>query len=267
MGKKVRIITATNDSATYIHFWPTIAAAWKNMFGFPATIGYVTNNSEDSLIVKQMKKCGEVELFKPIKNIPGGNQAKVTRMWLSTQYPDEHCIIVDLDMYMLNKKFFEEKWLSQLDDSHILAIGKNAYNGSPSEGKFPMCYTMGKGDLFKKILNPENLGYKELLLSWGKTKVIDGKEKITNEFNKFSDESLLRSIIQQGGFNNKIKHIPREDFSGMRAQRRIDRINFSIDIQKLYSGYYIDCAPERPLVLEKMAPIFEYLGLKVLNKN
>jgi len=145
----MRIITAVNESDTYIHFIPTVTQSWKKMFGFDSTIAFVTERGEDDALVQEMREYGEVILFEPLyRNVPTGNQAKISRMYLASDTEDD-LIIVDLDMYMLNKTIFEE-WMSELESDKILTIGSNAYNGSTSEGKFPMCYTMGNGTIFKR---------------------------------------------------------------------------------------------------------------------
>ena len=257
----MRVITAVNESDTYIHFIPSVTQAWESMFGFKTTIAFVTERDEEDLLVKEMREYAEVILFKPISNIPTGNQAKVSRMYLASK-SDDDIIIVDLDMYMLNKNVFES-WMSEMQDDKILTVGYNAYINSPAEGKFPMCYTMGNGKLFKKTINPESKSYEELLNSWCDLEdKVDGKESLNQPHSNFSDESLYRYLVEKTDTKDLYKHHHRDDFVGMRATKRIDRFpNMQYSIKELFSGNYIDCAPLRPIVYDKMIPIFEYLDI------
>jgi len=258
----MRIITAVNESDTYMHFIPTVTQAWKKMFGFDSTIAFVTERGEDDPLVQEMGEYTEVILFKPFSDgVPTGNQAKILRMYLASETEGD-VIIVDLDMYMLSKSVFEN-WLSELESDKILTIGSNAYDNSPSADKFPMCYTMGNGKLFKKVINPDNKSYEDLLSSWcSVSNPIDSKESINQPHSNFSDESLLRYLIQSTENTDLFKHFHRDDFVGMTATKRIDRYpSMNFTIKELYSGNYIDCAPSRPIDYNKMIPIFQYLEL------
>lgn len=253
-----KIITSTNESNTYIQFWPTVAELWKN-YGYEPILAFITNRNKNDELVKNLEKFGKVELFKPINKINSGNQAKITRLYLST-IQNCICTIVDIDAYLLNINEFN-KWIKNYESDKLLAIGGNAYLKSPEEGKFPMMYTTAHSEIFKKI-NPNNNSYNDLLNSWN-LKLIDNKENIFNEHNQFSDESLLRALIIKHKI--KINNINRDDFVGMKATKRLDRANWKIDSDKLKSNFYIDCCPDRPLDKKKMKPVFEHLNLKNWN--
>ncbi len=257
---KYRIITTTNESSTYLNFWPSVAQMWEKHLDCEVTLGFITSRKEEDALVKEMQRHGNVVLFTPIQGIHTGNQAKVSRLYLSTIYPNELCIIVDIDMYLLNGEFFKEEWLKHVHEHKLLAIGGNAYYNSREEGKFPMCYTMGYSSVFQQLINPMKLAYNELINSWKGLRVIDQKEAVDNKPERFSDESLLRALIKKTGFT-KIIHLDREDFVGMSATRRLDRVNWKIDKHRLITGDYIDCAPTRPANYEQLTEVWKYLGL------
>ena len=253
---KHTIVTTTNESKDYIQFWPSMAKSWSNR-GYNVALGFVTNRNENDPLVKELKKYGRVILYKPIPGIDAGNQAKVTRLHLATSY--EKFTIADIDCYLLSHKVFK-RWLSEYEPDKILAIGHNAYLGSDDEGKFPMIFTTGNGKVLSSIINPSNFNYNELLRSWIGLKIVDAKEDLSLPLYEFSDESLLRALIQRSG-QNKIKKIARNDFVGMRAQRRIDRTNWQINKSKLKTGHYIDCCPHRPIQFKKLSAIFSHLNI------
>jgi len=173
-------------------------------------------------------------------------------------------------MYILNKNYLWDNWFSNVEDGKLLAIGGNSgcYTGN-EKGKFPMAFTTAKGSIWKEIVNPNNLNYEDLLYSWYDLKVFSINESTGNEYGVFSDESLLRALIglwdNYGnviGYNHpKVKHINRDDWHGCIAIRRIDRIGWKIDINKLNGGYFIDCQPVRPFNQKLLNPILNYLGI------
>jgi hypothetical protein len=193
-----------------------------------------------------MAEFGEVVIFNTIQNVPTGNQAKVSRMYLATQYPNEICMLNDVDMLILNSSFLIRS-LVPIENDKIVAIGANAYFGTESEGKFPMYYTTAMGKTFQYIVNPLNLKYEDLLGTWKYVYQFDNKESLTNPPENFSDESLLRVLLHRWKDKNRLLvHIHR-NFNGMRAVERIDRANWSLDVEKLKSGWYIDSHLPRPM--------------------
>jgi hypothetical protein len=261
---KYRIITTTNEIDLYIDFWPTVAQNWINYLGFDKiSLGFITNRSEDDELVIRMREFGEVILFKPLDNIPSGNQSKATRMYLASQYENDYCILADIDMYLLNIEL-SNHWFSKVNDSNLLAIAPNAYYNTPEQGKFPMYYTTAKGSTFKEFVNPNNLEYKDLFNSWSGIRIFDNKESITNPFIHYSDESMMRALLSKWERKNDIIFIEREDFYKMRASKRIDRSYWQqFDENIMNNNGYIDCNPLRPLRnnIEKVSPILEYMKL------
>jgi len=254
------IISAVNDNNKYMSFITTVSQMWFNITGKKMVLGFITNRDKSDKKIIELREKVDLRIFKPINHIPSPNQAKVTRMYLATQIVGKS-MLVDLDMYVLNDKVLE--WCKSYKEKKITTIGSNAYYNSPSTGKFPMCYTIGDGYIFKSIVNSNNYDYEKLLNSWCNIKTpIDYKEQISNNPNKFSDESLLRCLIKETNNEKNIINIFREDFVGMTAMKRIDRVNMKYDKQKLYDGYYVDCAPNRPLIEDEMTEIFDYLKIK-----
>jgi hypothetical protein len=82
MKNEFRIITSTNEIDLYINFWPSMAQNWTNWYGIKKiTCAFITDRKEDDPMVINMRKYGEVILFRPFNNeIPDSIQAKVSVM-------------------------------------------------------------------------------------------------------------------------------------------------------------------------------------------
>lgn len=257
-----RFIYSTNENANYVYCWPVVSQITRKLFGCKITLAFITNKNEKDVVVKRMKEFGEVILFKPIDGILTGNQAKVSRMLLATHYPQEVCVINDVDLIPLQRQFLTSI-IEPIDNHFLVAIGRNAYVNSSEAGKFPMVYTTGTGEMFKDVINSQNLSYEKAIKQWIGLRVIDEREAINSPPDRFSDESLLRALILRYAHKDKIIYIDRPDFCGMRAKKRVDRSNWNIDLNKLHSGWYIDAHLPRPLNAnyDKVEKILEFFAI------
>lgn len=276
--RKIYIITTTNEIDTYYSFLPTSYLTWKKIFpNCVYVLGLITPKSGDSGFVKRCKElCDVFYTFKHLPNVESGVQAKTTRMYLSTLFEEEVCMIVDIDYYLLNTQFLIDKISPALNDDKFVTVAGNAYDGTPDEGKWQMTGTCAKSNIFKKILNPKNLNYEDWFSSMEEIKdPIDKKESVLNKFDKFSDESLFRYIVikfpNQDYINEKWVKQDRPDFKMYEAELRIDRgwWQKSFNKKKLIEGYYIDSHPLRPfdLYANKLIPLLEYIGIDVSDEN
>lgn len=261
------VITAINNNKKYKSFFDTSVKMWNN-YGFNVNIGCIGDENfleEIKKIKKEKELSTELYQFNPLKEIDTGIQAKVTRLYLASLV--ESFIIVDIDMYLLNFNEFS-KWFSYYNGNNLVTIGNDMYK----DDKFPMCYTIGNGSLLKKIINPNNLNYEQLLGSWKNiNNKYDKKEKLGNNFNNFSDESLFRRLIKDSGYKNKFSRVNRIKNNSTKGKKfydvgikRIDRYwNWKVDEGRLYKGDYIDCAPKRPLNKndEVIKKVLKYLNI------
>ena len=269
-----RVVTCTNENSTYINFWPTMAENWK-WYGINEVVcGFITERSEDDPLVKEMRQYGKVILFKPLPGVQPFAQAKTTRMYLASIMQDLFNIVADIDLYILNKQETWSKWFSQIEEDKLFCLitgDKGPYKGT-NQGKFPMCFTTARSDIWQQILNPKNLPYEEMFNTFFNIKKYDTYESVNKPNIHFSDESLLRYLISEWdsynskfGYNHpKCTSVIRDDWQFGRALRRIDRLNFRMELNKLNKGYYYDSAPVRPFTQnqDKIKPILDYLNIE-----
>jgi hypothetical protein len=255
-----RVIVSTDDSE-FQKFWPMVSMSWNKFFpNVKLTCGFVTNRLEDDESVLEMRKCGEVILFPIIENIPSASQGKMTRLILATMYPNEICLIDDIDSIPLQSEYiknvFSEEACEALRFGSLLALASDVYKNSPHNGKFPMGYITGKGSTFKKFINPHSKEIKDLYLDWIDNK-IDGKESVLNvPIETFSDESLIRYLISQ--YPIDVFHVDRNcDIQ----KYWIDRSWWYIDQTRLFQEDYVMCNFLRPYSVyrEQFRVIEEFL--------
>lgn len=267
------IITTTNKNELYFTFLPTVYKMWKIYIpNCIFVLGYIGNDNEDDIFIKHLKKfCDKLHIFKNIPNMDSGCQAKTTRMFLASTYLNDICTVVDIDYYLLNLEWFNKKIKPAFTDNKFVSIGHNHYFGTPHIGKFPMCLTTAPSNVWKKIININNLDYN----NWfnyisNLPDPIDYKENPQNIFNKFSDESLLRYFLNKHHEQDYIKNIwikqEREDSKCMKCSKRIDRSYWNeFQLELLNQNYYIDSNPLRPFnkYFNYIVPILKKINIKL----
>src|SRR3990167_1142382 len=75
-------------------------------------------------------------------------QAQVIRLLLPALYPNDGCLISDIDMIPLQRDYFIKNALPYPTDSFII-YRDQAYGGG--DDRYPMCYVAGQGRVFAEI--------------------------------------------------------------------------------------------------------------------
>lgn len=270
--KKPIIITAFNDNPIYRTFVRSCIKMWTN-FGYDIKLGYISGDHDEEFISdvsSELNENSEIIRFGLVDGVNSGVQSKITRMIMASE--EESFWIIDVDLFVLNIKWYEDK-LDQLNGYNILC---NEKHDNDPNAKWPMSSNIGSGKLLKDVINPDGLKYYELIESW-KTlpNVYDSMENITNDFTKFSDESLLRRFVADSGLKEHFIFYKRNEPNLFNhhinsasyyhdVMKRIDRAwAWSYNKERLYSGYYIDCQPKRPLDEKDyiIKDIFNYLKI------
>lgn len=258
-----RIITSTNEDPRYYLSWPLFAQIWNRLLPeAQIEIAVITDKDEDDPFVQRFKHFGNVTLVRTIEGVPTPNLAKVSRLTLASKFSDEYCCLSDIDLITLRIKFLIDA-MKLMNEDELMAVGANAYDNSPEEGKFPMPYTTALGRVFKDIINPEDLDDVELVKSWKGFKGFNNKESVSNHPTKFSDESLLKALLIKGDHEGRVRHVLRR-FNGMRAVERIDRANWKIDPTCLKNNFYIDAHLPKPITkdLSMLDDILDHFWIK-----
>ncbi len=279
LNKKHYLITSTNEIDLYIEFVPSTFQMWKKNLDCIYILCFVTDRNHDDPLVKRLSQfCDEIYLFKPIKDIHTGIQAKAIRMWMASQFGENVSTLTDIDQYL-----FDFNWLKNIikpafEQDKFVEIGHNAYWHTKEDGKFPMYYTTSPSYIFNKIINPKNINnFEDWFLQFQNIKdPIDGQEHIGSNFYKFSDESLLRYLIEKNPdkefINNVILKVVRPDFKLMKASRRLDRSCWpqtKLTFQILEKTKYLDCNPLRPFNknVQHILPVLEWMNLNISKEN
>lgn len=218
-----RVILSTNDNINYIEFWPVVAPIWKAM-GIQPTLAIIGDKPVD-------ESLGDVVRFPTIPGVPTSLQAQTVRLLLPILYPNDVCIISDIDMLPVSKKYFTESAIKCPDNAFVI-FRDRAY--APWGWKaYPMCYFAARGDTFKQVFGANT--YDDINV------IIKQWSELGYGWN--TDETVLYSYVnawgQNGGNLVKLGHDVIARFDRMYWDTRNLDITKYIDshMPRPYSGY------------------------------
>lgn len=253
------IVLSSDGNPKYLEFWPLVAWTWRKFFNAEIWLALV---AEGTFPVEQLRQHGEVNVYKPLSGIPTCNQAKIARYHLAARWGDDTVVMTnDLDLLPLQVEYANRLFV-QRPPGHLLTVGSEVYTG-PEAGKFSAGYLMAESYLWRQLVNPRQLSWKDFVMEFVGFHVYDHKEDIRNSTHHenpdtFSDESLLRALL-------KLNPVPivRLPFGFWPyTERALDRSNWQFDPKKLQDGTYVEAHMLRPLSEHKdrIQPLMDYLG-------
>lgn len=218
-------LVGSNNNPMYLDFWPVISKVWKTKFNITPVLGYIGNEN-----IEISEEYGKVFRFDPIEGYDTGLLSQLVRFYLPKKL-DGNCIISDIDMIPLSKKYFVDEISNFNDDCFVIMSSHHPQTYNTNQ--YPMCYVVGNDKIYKELFNLndtwESFIKKIPLNGWFTDQI--HLYKIINENKNFKYEFPNRN----GGF-----------FSN-----RIDRINWVYDSNKVKNGEYVDCHSLRPYSLYK----------------
>lgn len=205
----------------YLEFWPIVSKIWKKIFDIVPVLGLITNDVE----INVNNEHGLVFNLPEINGYSNGYLSQFVRIYLP-KFLNGNCIISDIDMIPLSKKYFIDDLENYSDDDFI--IMSSHHPQTIGTNQYPMCYVAGSDYIFNELFDL-NSTWQEFI------------EKIPN-CGWFSDQMHLYNMVST---NKKINYkfpYRKGDF----INDRIDRVSWSYDIKKLLLGEYVDCHSLRP---------------------
>jgi hypothetical protein len=143
-----KILFVSDSNMTYLGFWNSVSKYYKTRFGLDCKLFFIgEKNSENEKHLSE--DYGEVEIVKPLDNIPVIIQALWAKFWFTQTEPDTKWLIGDIDLYLLNKEYFENTIDSIPDDLYGHINGQTNW-GEGSD--LPGYFHCGSGKKFKEYM-------------------------------------------------------------------------------------------------------------------
>ena len=254
-----KVIFGVDDNPLYADFWPIQANLVKTILKADPVLFHITNEDRDFYFDGHgtVKKINKDNCFDLITSF----QSQVVRMYSTKYFQNEVCMTADIDMLMINENYFL-KQIENFDEESLVIMDSKAYDleriecqnhNESCENRYPICYIIGKGKNFNKVLNTDRSfeeytdELRKLRLGWGTDELYFG-DKVDNTNHGVNVVKLVRNYT-----------------TPWKAEKRIDRHNFPVilkhegeieaqkrdeiySLDKLKSGFYIDAHCPRPYI-------------------
>lgn len=255
---KIDKVLMSCDDSHYQYFWPVVSTVCRKVLGITPVLIRIGDEDTDFY----SDGYGLVKHIKKVDNIPTSTQAQFGRVFGVKYFPEEICLISDIDMMLLSKKYFVDD-LKDFDDDSYIILSSDGYDKSRKECEglfdsevYPMCYHAAKGKLFREVMEIDD-EFGDFM-----NKIVEFK--VENEKDWFLDELYVSKMINSKiDIHNFIK-LKRGYEENFLVKDRIEKYNFPVeyrvneemrlsnirlgnyDVEKLKQGYYVDCHCVRP---------------------
>ena len=212
-----KVIMAVDDNRNYLDCWPIVSEFWKERIGITPILLHISDAESDFLPTKY----GFIKKIRRHDRISTALQSQIVRLYGPSFFPDEVCMMSDVDMVPLKKSYFTDD-VSQFDrDSFVVLAPPYAFK------TYPMCYSAALGSTYAKILRLD-CSYEEFterlaMLNWGWT----------------TDEKYLSKCIKESGFD-KFEVVPHRP-------PRINKVGLSYDMKQIDRDGYLDFHMRMPI--------------------
>lgn len=223
-----RVILATDSNNKYVQFWPSAAQAWQEIVGVRPTLAVIGKKEE--IVVDET--LGDVIYFEPIEGVPTSLYAQCIRILLPALFPNDVCIVSDIDLLPLQKKFFTKYIHKAAQDSFVIYRSRHYWWWKK---RIYMNYVAAKGATFGEIFNVHKLeDIPHIIRLWYSLNI-----------GWATDEMMLYRYVHTFEQQNK-KRVKRLGFARS-GHKRISRTkNCKYDEKKLKKGKYREFNCPRP---------------------
>lgn len=153
-----KILFVSDENLNYLSFWNSISKFYKRYFNITPKLFFIGEKTEKNKIYLS-EEYGEVEIIKPLSNVPIIIQALWGKFWFTQTELDTNWLIGDIDLYLLNKKYFEDSMALIPNDGygHINANGYKMGNWWENmKAGIPGYFHCASGSKFKEFLQLSN---------------------------------------------------------------------------------------------------------------
>ncbi len=212
--KLERVILASDFSPKFLNFAPLAGYFWKKHFGLRPDLAIVVDRSDLNWVedlLELIEPYCRTHILTAASGVPIGNQAKLARWFMACILESRLTTLDDLDTVHASSEYLLSK-LAIHKAGTLLAIGREVYNGTKSEGAFPMGNLTGSSQDFQQLfgIQPGTLSFDEFVMSFVTYEFRAGRENVTRKVSQFSDEHLLRKFISSRGKESLITHTTRD---------------------------------------------------------
>ena len=219
------IITSTPDK-NYLDYWPLVKQSWENLDIEPVL--YVI--TKDSIEIQSNSYF--IDKLNPVF------VAQNLRLLIPALYPDEVCLLSDIDMMPLSKQYFQDS-ISEFSEDSFVVYRSDA----TPDNMLPICWNAALGRTWGEIFSIKNIeDIDETLKKWYPKKYKPYKK------NWYIDQIKLREYLNVFEINNseRVKYFADNDLGFGRLNR--DTLYDDFEEYNNQKEAYVDFHMPRPFL-------------------
>lgn len=220
-----KAILSSNDNPDYLEFWPIVSEAWKNI-GIEPVLFYTGKNKikKENVYNFNLEKCDTAFLAQNI------------RLLAPTLFPNETCIISDIDNMPLSREYFQNP-ISEINDSHFVIYRPDAV----PKNMISIMWNVAKGSTWSEIFKITTVRKIKLTLIYWYIYFYK-----LQRYNWYTDQILLKKYISKFQESNIERIVELDDKKT--NFNRLDResLDEGLDNLILKKVYFSDFHMPRP---------------------
>lgn len=209
-----KVILSSTHHKKYRDFWPIIAKAWRQLGVEPVLI-YTSDDDfqYDNNYGQIIRICA--------KGVDPIFASQSVRLLAPCLFPDEICLISDLDMMPMSKPYFFD-FIENIDDDKFVIYRPNVCG----RNQIAMCYNAAKGSIWGRVFGVDTV--EDIILKLQDWNTPEGN-------NWCMDQLLLRKYISKYQKNNanKVVELKPDD-----KYHRLDRSTITTVLIGNFFGNY-----------------------------
>lgn len=257
-----KVIMACDNNPLFYEFWKPLAELWINKFYINPVLVFCSDldNSEDINALDNLYNSGyktQILSMPLVNNIPSYIHAVWGRFWATHLFPDDVCMVVDMDMAPLSPKYFIDD-ISKIDSNVYLHLNDTIYHHSqtnyntgqklvidPHEWQhnhqinLAACYHIAKGSLYQKVYN--FLDWEAEMIKLNNMK-FDVPFAVLPNMPKFAIDEIYSTQMLRKSINDIVFYTYNKNYNAP----NVDRSNWQYDPELVKQGYYMDSHLLRP---------------------
>ena len=228
-----KVLMGVNDNPHYTGFWPIVSRFWRERIGIEPVLLKIA--AEEAPV--RQDRYGKVMTFKAVAGVDTGFQSQVVRLFAPKLFPDDVCLLADVDVLPLNRAYYQQQ-VHAANKRQIVVYNADAYAPAGREKRYPISYVAGLGSCLQRAFgdwfNFANCvqHLQRLGLGWDTDELF-----MTRCLDDLPNTSL---VLRQRNPTSKGK-----GWGGV-AWRSIDRSDWQYDLELIKKDYYIDAHLPRP---------------------
>tara|TARA_R110000824_G_scaffold331078_1_gene517824 strand:+ start:6228 stop:6977 length:750 start_codon:yes stop_codon:yes gene_type:complete len=139
----MKVLLSCDENPYYYDFWPYAKKVWEERIGISPRLILVNKKKETT----EFDDDGVLHV-RELDGYPVHLQAQLARIYHTKLFPDEICLVSDIDMFPASPTFFNPTKIEANCDKDSF------FHLNPERrefGQFPLCYYCGYGSLYEQL--------------------------------------------------------------------------------------------------------------------